>query len=98
MDMIDKPVAALIAAIAADIDTACQCTTVQSRRTARSGIVSLCMVAFVRNCGIAIAISVFFAAARGPSHCPMDTNRLACQAQQHLAVNTAGQDDRGSHW
>lgn len=98
MDMIDKPVAALIAAIAADIDTACRYTTVQSRGMARSRMVSLCVVAFARNCGIAIAISVFFAAARGPSHCPMDTNRLACQGQQHLVVNTAGQYDRGSHW
>jgi hypothetical protein len=26
------------------------------------------MLAFMRNCGVAIAISVFFAAARAPSH------------------------------
>src|SRR5262245_48567686 len=99
MDMIDKPVAALIAAIAADIDTACHRTTVQSRGTARSWIVSRCMVAFVRNCGIAIVISVFFAAAHGPSHYPTDTGRLACWGQQHLVVDAAGRDDRGgSRW
>jgi hypothetical protein len=28
------------------------------------------LLAVVRNCGIAIAISIFFAAARGPSHPP----------------------------
>ena len=28
------------------------------------------LLAFIRNCGVAIAISVFFAAARGPSHPP----------------------------
>ena len=26
------------------------------------------LLAFIRNCGVAIAISVFFAAARGPAH------------------------------
>jgi hypothetical protein len=28
------------------------------------------LLAIIRNCGVAIAISVFFAAARGPSHPP----------------------------
>ena len=28
------------------------------------------LLAVIRNCGVAIAISVFFAAARGPSHSP----------------------------
>ena len=28
------------------------------------------LLALIRNCGVAIAISVFFAAARGPSHLP----------------------------
>lgn len=28
------------------------------------------LLAFIQNCGVAIAISVFFAAARGPSHPP----------------------------
>jgi len=28
------------------------------------------LLALIRNCGVAIAISVFFAAARGPSHPP----------------------------
>ena len=28
------------------------------------------LLAVIRNCGVAIAISIFFAAARGPSHRP----------------------------
>jgi len=28
------------------------------------------LLAVIRNCGVAIAISLFFAAARGPSHPP----------------------------
>lgn len=28
------------------------------------------LLAIIRNCGVAIAISIFFAAARGPSHPP----------------------------
>jgi hypothetical protein len=28
------------------------------------------LLAVIRNCGVAIAISVFFAAAHGPSHAP----------------------------
>ncbi|HXI07312.1 MAG: hypothetical protein ACRC1G_02845 [Bradyrhizobium sp.] len=28
------------------------------------------LLALIRNCGVAIAISIFFAAARGPSHPP----------------------------
>jgi hypothetical protein len=31
------------------------------------------LLAVIRNCGVAIAISIFFAAARGPSHRPSAT-------------------------
>jgi hypothetical protein len=39
--------------------------------------VSRFLLAVIRNCGIAIAISVFFAAARGPSHPPAAADTLA---------------------
>lgn len=44
------------------------------------------LLALIRNCGVAIAISVFFAAARGPSHPPQPG---AVDALPAVAVNYA---------
>jgi hypothetical protein len=46
--------------------------------------VSRILLALIRNCGVAIAISVFFAAARGPSHPPRPG---AVDALPAVAVN-----------
>jgi hypothetical protein len=48
------------------------------------------MFALIRNCGVAVAISVFFAAARGPSHPPrpgaVDAQAAASAGYSGLAV------------
>jgi hypothetical protein len=54
----------------------------------REETVTRFMLAFVRNCGVAIAISVFFAAAHGPagsSH-QGDTSRLMA-ATSHASID-----------
>jgi hypothetical protein len=47
--------------------------------------VSRFLLALIRNLGVAIAISVFFAAARGPSHPPRPgtVDTLAVAASDH---------------
>lgn len=48
------------------------------------------LLAFIRNCGVAIAISVFFAAARGPSHPPRPgaVDALAAASASYSGLHT----------
>jgi hypothetical protein len=44
------------------------------------------LLAVIRNCGVAIAISIFFAAARGPSHRPAAADTLAAVESKYSGL------------
>ena len=78
-----------ISAIAADIDLACgpasEAAVLPRRRSSRL------MLALARNCGLAIVISLFFAAAHGPADPLLGTKHLTVMAQHADAPDqTAG--------
>jgi hypothetical protein len=56
--------------------------------------VSRFLLALIRNCGVAIAISVFFAVARGPSHSPGPGDTLSVVAENHLDSTVSMQRPR----
>jgi hypothetical protein len=57
------------------------------------------LLAIVRNCGVAIAISVFFAAARGPAHPagPGAVHAAAAKSSELTAQAKAAGCDRAWH-
>ena len=77
--MKSRSIVSTISAIASDIDVACGPVAAEAvifrRRSLRL------LLALARNCGVAIVISLFFAAARGPSEPPLAAKQLTVMAQ-----------------
>jgi len=99
-NMKNSLVVATISAIAADIEMACRPVTAAAApldaariapQVVRSRMLSRFALAVTRNCGIAIVISVFFAAARGPSYLPVEAKRLV--AVQHTSIGAGAWND-----
>ncbi len=77
--MKSSSIVSTISAIANDIDVACRPvaeeTVIFRRRSSRL------LLALARNCGLAIVISLFFAAARGPAEPSLAAKQLTVMAQ-----------------